>query len=223
MTTANKGGDLTGVDRVHGSCDRSDAHFQRAVQSAEPAGDRPFRLAPVAATGREGHRRDPAAVLLPVPSVEQALVGLRVLAGVSPPDRRPLQLGVRRDRDSARCCNWRSTPRLSWRWWPAVEESSYRTRSVTAWARQSRLLAAFGVSQAARVPRLKDVAVRIEGLPPQFEGYTMLQLTDLHISRLFPAKWARAVVDRSNALGVDLIVVTGRSDRRKPADAAHGH
>lgn len=71
------------------------------------------------------------------------------------------------------------------------------------------LLAAIGVHQAVRVPPLKEVAVRIPGLPPRFEGYTMLQLTDLHISRLFPAAWARAVVDRSNALGVDLVVVTG--------------
>lgn len=71
------------------------------------------------------------------------------------------------------------------------------------------LLAAVGVSQAVRVPPLKDIGVRIPGLPPQFEGYTMLQLTDLHISRLFPAKWTRAVVERSNALGVDLVLITG--------------
>jgi predicted MPP superfamily phosphohydrolase len=71
------------------------------------------------------------------------------------------------------------------------------------------LLAAIGVQQAVRVPTLKDIEVGIRGLPPQFDGYTMLQLTDLHISRLFPARWARAVVARSNALGADLIVITG--------------
>lgn len=71
------------------------------------------------------------------------------------------------------------------------------------------LLSAFGVHQAVRVPPLKDIEIGIRGLSPQFDGYTVLQLTDLHISRLFPAKWTRAVVDRSNALGVDLIVVTG--------------
>ena len=69
--------------------------------------------------------------------------------------------------------------------------------------------AAFGVGQATRVPPLKDVEVGIRGLPQRFDGYTILQLTDLHISRLFPASWTRAVVERSNALGVDLIVVTG--------------
>lgn len=70
-------------------------------------------------------------------------------------------------------------------------------------------LAAIGVMQATRIPPLKDIEVHIQGLPRQFDGYTVLQLTDLHISRLFPAAWARAVVERSNILGVDLIAITG--------------
>lgn len=69
--------------------------------------------------------------------------------------------------------------------------------------------AAIGVHQAMRLPPLRDVEVAIGGLPAQFDGYTILQLTDLHISRLFPESWARAVVERSNKLGVDLIAITG--------------
>jgi predicted MPP superfamily phosphohydrolase len=71
------------------------------------------------------------------------------------------------------------------------------------------LLSALGVYQATRVPPLKDVEIATPGLPPQFDGYTLLQLTDLHISRLFPKEWTQALVERSNALGVDLVVVTG--------------
>ncbi|MCS3897355.1 putative MPP superfamily phosphohydrolase [Bradyrhizobium japonicum USDA 38] len=71
------------------------------------------------------------------------------------------------------------------------------------------IAAATGVHQAMRIPPLKDVEVRMPGLPLQFDGYTILQLTDLHISRLFPASWARTVVERSNKLGVDLIAITG--------------
>jgi predicted MPP superfamily phosphohydrolase len=69
--------------------------------------------------------------------------------------------------------------------------------------------AAIGVHQAMRIPPLKDIEIAIRGLPRQFDGYTILQLTDLHISRLFPASWASAVVERSNELGVDLIAITG--------------
>jgi uncharacterized protein len=71
------------------------------------------------------------------------------------------------------------------------------------------VLAAIGVHQAVRVPPLKDIEISIRGLPWQFDGYTILQLTDLHISRLFPASWARAVVERSNKLRVDLVAVSG--------------
>jgi uncharacterized protein len=71
------------------------------------------------------------------------------------------------------------------------------------------LLSAVAVQQAVRVPPLKDVTVAIENLPAGFDGYTLLQLTDLHLSRLFPAGWTREVVARSNAAGADLIVITG--------------
>lgn len=71
------------------------------------------------------------------------------------------------------------------------------------------LLAGVGVHQAVRVPPVKDIEVAIKDLPMQFDGYRLLQLTDMHISRLFDEPWARAVVERSNALGVDLIVITG--------------
>nr|WP_276592161.1 metallophosphoesterase [Sphingomonas sp. GC_Shp_4] len=71
------------------------------------------------------------------------------------------------------------------------------------------LLAAIGVAGAVRVPAVRDVEVAIPGLAPAFDGYRLLQLTDLHISRLFPARWARAVVDRADASDADLIVITG--------------
>jgi predicted MPP superfamily phosphohydrolase len=70
-------------------------------------------------------------------------------------------------------------------------------------------LTAFGVSQAIRVPPLKDIEVTIPGLPQAFEGYRIVQLTDLHISRLFPRPWTEKVVARTNELDADLIIITG--------------
>jgi predicted MPP superfamily phosphohydrolase len=70
-------------------------------------------------------------------------------------------------------------------------------------------LASWGVSQAVRVPPEKNVEIAIKNLPPAFEGYRILQLTDLHISRLFPKSWTEAVVKEANALNVDLITITG--------------
>jgi uncharacterized protein len=60
--------------------------------------------------------------------------------------------------------------------------------------------AAIGVHQAMRIPPIKDIEVAIRGLPRQFDGYTILQLTDLHISRLFPASWrAPSSSDRTSS------------------------
>lgn len=70
-------------------------------------------------------------------------------------------------------------------------------------------LASFGVAQAIRVPPLKDIEISVKGLPAAFDGYQMIQLTDLHISRLFTADWAEKVVANTNALNADLIVITG--------------
>ncbi|MGE6605624.1 metallophosphoesterase [Halomonas sp. NPDC076908] len=70
-------------------------------------------------------------------------------------------------------------------------------------------VAAFAVSQAARVPAVKNVEAAIQGLPAAFDGYEIVQLTDLHISRLFEAPWVEAVVSQTNALAPDLIVITG--------------
>jgi predicted MPP superfamily phosphohydrolase len=71
------------------------------------------------------------------------------------------------------------------------------------------VLAALGVRHAIGVPRLREVTIAIPDLPAAFDGYKLVQLTDLHISRLFPATWTRAVVEATNRLDADLIVVTG--------------
>ena len=70
-------------------------------------------------------------------------------------------------------------------------------------------LATVGVYQAIRVPPVKDLTLEIPDLPAEFDGYQLLQLTDLHITRLFNAAWSEATVAKAMTLGVDLIVVTG--------------
>lgn len=71
------------------------------------------------------------------------------------------------------------------------------------------VLAAVGVHQAIRVPPVKEVTLVLPDLPAAFDGYQLLQLTDLHITRLFNADWSAATVKKAMSLGVDLIVVTG--------------
>ncbi|NIJ30711.1 hypothetical protein FHT00_002682 [Sphingomonas insulae] len=88
----------------------------------------------------------------------------------------------------------------------AVQEPAALRYAVAALA---AVAAAIGVGNAVRVPPVVDVQVAVRDLPPALDGYRIIQLTDLHISRLFTARWAQAVVERANAAGGDLIVVTG--------------
>lgn len=71
------------------------------------------------------------------------------------------------------------------------------------------VLSAIGVWQAVKVPHIRTVAVTIPDLPAAFDGYRIVQLTDLHASRLLPQSWQEAVVARTNQLDPDLIVITG--------------
>ncbi|WP_323025042.1 metallophosphoesterase [Castellaniella sp.] len=71
------------------------------------------------------------------------------------------------------------------------------------------VLSAIGTWQAVRVPDVKDLELTVPGLPLAFDGYRVVQLTDLHVSRLLPEPWVAAVVAKTNALDADLVVITG--------------
>lgn len=71
------------------------------------------------------------------------------------------------------------------------------------------LLAAVGVKEAIRIPEVKTIEITLARLPSEFDGFRLVQLTDLHASRLLQAPWIDAVVEKTNALQPDMIVLTG--------------
>ncbi|MGE4338175.1 MAG: metallophosphoesterase, partial [Pigmentiphaga sp.] len=71
------------------------------------------------------------------------------------------------------------------------------------------LLAAMGVREAVRLPDVRTVEIVLPGLPSGLDGFRLVQLTDLHASRLLQQPWVEAVVEAANALKPDLIVLTG--------------
>ncbi len=71
------------------------------------------------------------------------------------------------------------------------------------------VMSAVGVNQAIRVPPVKEVTIKIDNLPREFEGYQLIQLTDLHITKVFNAAWTTAMVKKAMTLDADLILVTG--------------
>jgi len=82
-------------------------------------------------------------------------------------------------------------------------------RLSTGIAAFALLLSAVGVYQAVQVPGVRRVEVSVENLPQSFDGLRIVQLTDLHISRLFPASWVERLVSSTNRLNPDAIMITG--------------
>ncbi|WP_218059658.1 hypothetical protein [Thioclava sp. SK-1] len=79
--------------------------------------------------------------------------------------------------------------------WTLLPKTAGRSVIVVALA-----LAGFGVNSAISQPPVRRVDLAIADLPESFEGYRIVQLTDLHLSRLFRAPWTEELVRRTNAL-----------------------
>jgi len=64
-----------------------------------------------------------------------------------------------------------------------------------------------GLVEGLRTPRVKRVDVAIPDFP--FDDYNVVQLSDLHIGRFIQGDFLQRVVERTNALEPDLVVITG--------------
>ncbi len=71
------------------------------------------------------------------------------------------------------------------------------------------LVSLIGLINARRVARVVDVRVPIPDLPSELEGFTIVQISDIHVGPTIKAGHVRAIVDRVNALEPDLVAVTG--------------
>ncbi|HEX7453260.1 MAG TPA: metallophosphoesterase, partial [Polyangiaceae bacterium] len=60
-----------------------------------------------------------------------------------------------------------------------------------------------------RFVRVRRLDVKIAGLPAEFDGYTIAQLSDLHVGSFDPKRRALEWAALSNSLNPDLAVVTG--------------
>lgn len=69
--------------------------------------------------------------------------------------------------------------------------------------------AVLGLWQALSGPVVKRVRVALPGLPPEFEGFRMAQVSDLHVGAGIGRAYAQDVVQRVNALQPNLVALTG--------------
>ena len=92
---------------------------------------------------------------------------------------------------------------------PASRVLLHDRRCIGALAALALVLSGFGVWQAVKVPEVRRIEVALPTLPAAFDGYRIVHLTDIHLSRLLQGPWADAVVARSNALAPDAVMISG--------------
>jgi len=88
-------------------------------------------------------------------------------------------------------------------------------RAFVARAMAGGALLAAGTATAASVriatgePRVVEVPVRLERLPKELSGFTLAQITDLHVGPTIRERHVKRVVDLTNAIRPDAVVITG--------------
>jgi predicted MPP superfamily phosphohydrolase len=93
---------------------------------------------------------------------------------------------------------------------PDPERRRFLARTVAGVAGTSALgLSAAALIEGARAPEVVRVRVPIARLPAAFEGFRIVQWTDVHVGPLVRRPAIEDLVRRTNLLAPDLILVTG--------------
>jgi len=71
------------------------------------------------------------------------------------------------------------------------------------------VLTGYGVNRATRAPDVVKVDVPIKGLPDPFRGFSILQISDLHISMTLKKDYVQKVVNQAVREQADMVVFTG--------------
>jgi predicted MPP superfamily phosphohydrolase len=66
-----------------------------------------------------------------------------------------------------------------------------------------------GIRTARGSAKLEKIRVPIPRLGREFDGFRIVQLSDLHVSESVPTRFLDAIVDRVNAMQADVVAVTG--------------
>lgn len=66
-----------------------------------------------------------------------------------------------------------------------------------------------GYINARRVARVVRVDIPLAKLPKELEGFTIVQLSDIHVGPTIKRAYVQAIVDRVNLLDADLVAITG--------------
>jgi len=98
---------------------------------------------------------------------------------------------------------------LSWVWPALLPTAQWETTSAQ-WALGAALVATvIGFISARRTAAIVHIDIPIAGLAVELHGFTIAQITDIHVGHTIKAGYVHAVVEAVNRLGADMVAITG--------------
>jgi predicted MPP superfamily phosphohydrolase len=90
-----------------------------------------------------------------------------------------------------------------------AQTAALLTWSAVAVALLTGIVTLIGFINARRVARVVDVEVPIAGLPDTLHGFTIAQISDIHVGPTIKHGYLDAIVNAVNALNADVVAITG--------------
>src|SRR5262249_49925725 len=78
----------------------------------------------------------------------------------------------------------------------------------------------WGLLNARRTAAVVKVDVPVPGLPAALDGFTVAQISDVHVGPTIKGRYLRRIVNKVNRLGADMVAITGDLVDGRVADLA---
>lgn len=91
----------------------------------------------------------------------------------------------------------------------AASADSWRTTSAVLVPLLATLATLLGFFNARRTARVRRVDIPIASLPSQLNGFTIAQLSDIHVGPTIRVRYIERIVNAVNRLGADMVAITG--------------
>lgn len=95
--------------------------------------------------------------------------------------------------------------------WPGIlaNSSTLRTDTAVALPLAALLITLLGFWNARRTATVKQVDVPIANLPEALQGFTVAQISDIHVGPTIKTHYLRRIVERVNGLNAHMVAITG--------------